>query len=1670
MNRLILLTYLCIGACTLSAQMEINGITLYGNEWIDYDKTYWKVTVAEDGMYQLGYQQLLDAGFPSDVPLSRIQVFHFGEEYPVHRSTEGVGSADDYLLFYGERNRGRIDQFIYTDDVEMFNPEYSLVNDNSAYFVTVSDTPVSTKIDYTVANLVGNTITPESYYLHDEKLVWTDRHYKPTANTSQVQYSTMMGSEGFGSNLQQVNSFTMPTDSYVAAGPAPVVDLIMGGNNNGHTLEISANGNLKTVVESDPDKPFYSVMKGSFSLQPTDMTSNISFEVRSVKSATETNRISVANLRYPRAFDFTGATSAGLTIPASNSLKYIELEGFDGGSEVLAYVTGTGELIQTASVGSKVGFLLSATGADQEVYIYTSAAIITPTAIGSGRQYEDYSAVDHNYIIISNSRLTEGTNGSNPVQAYADYRATINGGGYDPIVVDIDQLYDQFAYGIDHHFISIKNFNHFVSKEWTDIQAEFIIGKAREYQDYRRSEQIAVVDNFFVPSFGNPGSDILLATSLAKVDLLFPVGRLAAVSADDVDLYLEKVMEHDANMLTPQTIEDKLWQKRIIHLSGGKDLGERENIANSLAFLESIAETNKYAGETYTFFKKSGEPIVNATSDEILDLVNGGVSIITFFGHSSAGTFDFNLDNVTNYSNQGKYPIIFSLGCYAGNIHTSQRALSEQFVLERGKGAIAFVASTGSAYLPTLRNFGADYYEDMGTELYGGTIGDIITAVVDTMNEANNLQTVTFLQQIALHGDPAIQMVAFPGPDLTIDSDSPSTDPTFVDNYQDDFTFCFDGVNLGTYTADSVDIRVRHLSPAGEVVTDSLIRVMMPSFTTEYCVTLPLADKNLIGQNKILVDIDASNEIDELPGAEAESNNSLLAQNGVEGFSFFILSNSAVPTYPYKYSIVNESSITLTASTYNALSTAQNFVIQVDTSGDFDSGFLQTYQVANAIGTIQQPITLGLPAGTVYYWRVSPEVTNQEIGYVWSSSSFLYEPSLGPGYNQSHYHQFRDNEFNNMTLNPNTRDFEFARNFREVRIEQRFYGDADNLGKYFVDNTRFNSMYHTPFSPAIGVAVVDTVGTFKRNEAGGSFGAENHKTNRIFTFYFRTNVQEKRVALINFLADEIPDGHYVSVYPILNSKTADFKREEWASDAALTGGKTIMSVLGSQGAELFDDFYEADDVLPYALMYRQNIGILQEQLGTSQNDIIDVKTAIPGLWFEGSTSTQMVGPASSWSTLDWSVFDEVLDPKDSLNVSIYGIDVNGNEVLLIDSTEERIVDLSSIDATEYPFLKLSYYATDIWALTPIQLRYWRIFYSPLADLGIAVESNSIFVDSLQEGANLLLDYTIKNNTAYAMPATEVSYDLINEGNQPVTVEEIVPAIGAFGEIDKRLSYSTAGLSGDYRLQLTLNKAKNPSEMYYFNNLGFTEFQVVGDQVSPVLDVTFDGVPILENDIVSAEPLISVTLKDENQYLLLSDTQLFELALMYPDGTLQQVDVSSPEVQFTPATGDDNKARLDYNPSLQADGTYKLMVRARDASSNVAGESVYEVSFRVYNEEMVSNVFNYPNPFSTSTQFVFTLTGNEDPGNILIRIMTVTGKVVKEITMAELGNVHIGVNKTDYKWDGTDEYGDRLANGVYLYQVITKKLDGSDYSNFSDPTQNTTDWMFKEGFGKMVIMR
>ncbi|MGZ3883302.1 MAG: hypothetical protein ACXVPD_03705, partial [Bacteroidia bacterium] len=81
------------------------------------------------------------------------------------------------------------------------------------------------------------------------------------------------------------------------------------------------------------------------------------------------------------------------------------------------------------------------------------------------------------------------------------------------------------------------------------------------------------------------------------------------------------------------------------------------------------------------------------------------------------------------------------------------------------------------------------------------------------------------------------------------------------------------------------------------------------------------------------------------------------------------------------------------------------------------------------------------------------------------------------------------------------------------------------------------------------------------------------------------------------------------------------------------------------------------------------------------------------------------------------------------------------------------------------------------------------------------------------------------------------------------------------------------------------------------------------------------------------------------------------------------------------------------------------------------------------------------------------------------IMTISGKIVKTITKEDIGPMHIGRNISQYAWDGKDDFGDRLGNGVYLYKVSTK-LNGQSIEKQS----TEADQYFTKEIGKMVIMR
>jgi hypothetical protein len=279
------------------------------------------------------------------------------------------------------------------------------------------------------------------------------------------------------------------------------------------------------------------------------------------------------------------------------------------------------------------------------------------------------------------------------------------------------------------------------------------------------------------------------------------------------------------------------------------------------------------------------------------------------------------------------------------------------------------------------------------------------------------------------------------------------------------------------------------------------------------------------------------------------------------------------------------------------------------------------------------------------------------------------------------------------------------------------------------------------------------------------------------------------------------------------------------------------------------------------------------------------------------------------------------------------------------------------------------------------------------------------------------------------------------------------------------SYAYPGLNYLWIDVNTPTHIRYQKEQYHFNNIARIPFKVNSDKVNPLLDVTFDGAHILNGDIVSSKPHILVTLKDENRFLALNDTADFAVFIKYPDQASEKRVFFSNTLFFTPAQLPNNSCKIEWKPEFAMDGKYRLIVQAKDRTRNVSGDNDYSIDFEVINKQTITEVLNYPNPFSTSTRFVFTLTGSDMPDVFIIQIMTITGKVVREITRNELGNIRIGRNITDYAWDGKDEFGDKLGNGVYLYRVITR-YNGEAV----EKRQTEADSYFKKGWGKLVIMR
>ncbi|MFK7907258.1 MAG: hypothetical protein AB8B69_19125, partial [Chitinophagales bacterium] len=807
-----------------------------------------------------------------------------------------------------------------------------------------------------------------------------------------------------------------------------------------------------------------------------------------------------------------------------------------------------------------------------------------------------------------------------------------------------------------------------------------------------------------------------------------------------------------------------------------------------------------------------------------------------------------------------------------------------------------------------------------------------------------------------------------------------------------------------------------------------------------------------------------------------------------------IFSNQVIPIFPCEFSIVSDPNITLSTSTGQPLLEAYDYQFQIDTTANFDSPLLQSNTLNSGAGVISWQPNINFLNNTVYYWRSSRVPDNVDEIPSWAVSSFLFEADATNGWNQSHHYQFGRSRFNGVSLDDDTRNF----NYDFVRNNLRIVNNRTQLDNISIqlNNQILHDINTSPSTRASclgdGVCVgglgfvvfkpkpiLEPILSPASERSGtldcggtGKYGNNHCELNDMYAIEFSTGIDSRLASMLTFMNETIEDGDYVLIYSISNHRL--FNPAE--GNPIFPYEDAITSFFEEMGMSDLEDLNNNRGFIAFGRKgIPEYIASVQATAGNLSTDDLVVDLEVNVRNDNGSFSSPPIGPAKSWKTLSWAK-DNM--PSDDTNLRVYGIGENGSE-LINGNLALGDINISSIDAAKYPFLRLELKSTDETERTPPQLDYWRVGFDGVGELALDTKIAFNFeADTLFEGQMASLSFGFTNASDVDMDSVLVHYTLIDRDNvSTLSAAPRYKPLAAGESHTANFSFETNGLSGNNVLLIELNPNNDQLEKRDFNNVLVIPFFVLSDKINPILDVTFDGRHILDGDLVSTDPTILIRVKDDNPFFALNDTSDYEIILTYPDVngnpiTERTIPFSDPMVTFRPATqtqaeSGNNTAEIELQPNFTQNGSYEISIDAKDRSDNDFANQAYKSSFEIVTESMISNVLNYPNPFTSSTRFLMTITGSEVPQYLKIQIMTVSGKVVREINQEELGPLHIGENLTEFAWDGTDEFGDKLANGVYLYRVISR-LNGQEMERLE--TSEAVDNSFKNGWGKMYLMR
>jgi Peptidase family C25 len=1587
-----------------------------GNEWINYNQTYFKIPVGQKGIYRISTTELRQAGFPvGSVDPQAVQLFFRGQEQAIIVQGEADKRFDDadFIEFYGEENDGTQDSLLYIPHSAQPHKIYNLYSDSTAYFLTWRlDGQAGKRMSF-YQETNSNNLSPEAY--HREDLLVSNiasQNYVGMSEGLMYPLSTAAGAQlahydyGEGWSGPEVGKNKaigkeLLLENVVLAGAKPQLEIhLMGRDHRKHRVEVmvGATATLNRTIETAQFEYQYPYLSKK-DIEFADIAANKLYINTTSRGATadqsdDVYSITYYRLRYSQGFDFQNKNLKYFYLnPNTTNRSYIEVANAAADARLFD-LTNKNNVIRIGATFDNGKLKATITNTASARTLLVSKAILTVSGIQK-ISFRNIDPAKHNYLIVTHKNLLAAT------KQYADYRASTAGGKYDTLTVDTDLLVNQFNYG-EFSPLAIRRFVQYMAKG--NPRFLFFVGRTQQVDFNRTAKDRYLRD--MVPTFGWPGSDNMFSHGLKGFPNYvpaIPAGRLWTDSPQTVLNYLDKVKEHEA---TPM---NDLWRKNILHLSGGTTAFELGQFKRFVDEFKQKAQRPYLGAKITTITKKTDEAVEYVG---VANELNKGVGLITMFGHSSLSVTDIDVGFVTNdvlgYRNKGRYPLIYANGCVLGNFTFGANTYPVDWIGAKDRGAILFLAHSNLGYSFSLKEYADIFYETLLNDStnISRPFGEVQQRIIQKYLKDNTDSQIHIAdaQELVLQGDPAVVVFPAKQPDYTLTP----TNITILSANTAPLTALSDSVavqlavsNLSIYRNIPLTIKISRTTRDG-LVTVYTKSVKAIAYQDTIVIKIP-NNTTQSGLNRFEIVLDPDNAIVE---ANEQNNSAILEYN--------LPSVGAYPLLPAEYAIVaTTENINLLAQ--NIDNNSRNYAFELDTTYRFDSPFKKTQTITAAKWPTWTTNILTRDS-TTYYWRVRYADRPNDADNRWSESSFSYIKNSGEGWAQRQPAQFAKSGLLQTSLSLTTSP---TWTYQKSAVPIKAVLTGNSVGGFAQGFQRTQLTISDLLLVANGNCGNNTiVATALRRSDLRAYSVlpAYNCGNPPYVANALPDAQVINEQLFDKWFDAIPDGDFV-----LLMTTGNIQFDRWA-----TATKNRLKGFGVSDARL----NEMRSGRPYLLIGQKGANQLAVELLTDPEELApSLKTVsldnfvLNGRLGNGQIISSVVGPASSWQTLTQNMTQTT---NRAYIFDVIGVALDGRETTLLTNQTARTLSLNAINASLYPYLRLrlSLNNPNISIADPAQLRSWIINYTPVAE-GSASATIAGTIEKA-EGDDLALTATFKNVSNVAFKDSIVVRQTIYTANGTANItDKKIRRLLPNEEVNYALTIPTLGKGGENRVLINFNPKLQP-EQNYTNNVINLVLQVVSDRLPPVLDVAFDGQRIRNEEIVSDNPLIKIQLRDENKNYIKTDTTGLNLWLKSPNqANFGRIPLRSNFIKLIPATANNRAYTIEYRPNTLADGLYQLRVQGADAGGN---RVVYEIAFRVINEAKLLSVAASPNPAQSLLALAFVVSGKEAPATATFMLTDVLGRVLRTISLQP----RIGLN--EWIIDPLN-----LPNGTYYYQLELPNL-------------------------------